>query len=258
VVSLTCEPRRAYHLDPATTLLASTFRRRGEPLYGYRDGRGELVARAGRLLDHDAGPSPSSAATTCSATARLCSDWCAGFVDPAHLVARLCDWITASVTFPSNMVDRSPPATTDEDLARIATPRARDDGGRGPAEPFHAVLIRLTISRRSCRPRGTCRIDLYRRLGAPTIKIKLAHGSIFVHSTLVLPPPSSAATSWSLTSRLPPYSSVPGGADRASGRPTVAPTTRRMPAAWPPASPSPGCSSASPPGSGNLPQTSRA
>ncbi|WP_437435752.1 hypothetical protein [Ketogulonicigenium vulgare] len=57
-------------------------------------------------------------------------------VDPA-----LADWIAAHVTFPSTMVDRIVPATTDADRAAIAARLGVEDAWPIVTEPFHQWVI---------------------------------------------------------------------------------------------------------------------
>src|SRR4029077_241108 len=51
------------------------------------------------------------------------------------------DWIAANVTFPSTMVDRITPATTEDDLARIADALGARDAGAVVTEPFTQWVI---------------------------------------------------------------------------------------------------------------------
>ena len=60
----------------------------------------------------------------------------------AHRVdAELGDWIEANVAFPSTMVDRITPATTDEDMRRIAAAIGMDDAWPVVTEPFSQWVV---------------------------------------------------------------------------------------------------------------------
>jgi fructuronate reductase len=60
----------------------------------------------------------------------------------AHRVdAELGDWIEANVAFPSTMVDRITPATTEEDMQRIATAIGMDDAWPVVTEPFSQWVV---------------------------------------------------------------------------------------------------------------------
>jgi len=55
--------------------------------------------------------------------------------------AELGDWIAANVAFPSTMVDRITPATTEEDKARIAAAIGMDDAWPVVTEPFSQWVV---------------------------------------------------------------------------------------------------------------------
>ncbi|WP_199716621.1 mannitol dehydrogenase family protein [Micromonospora musae] len=60
---------------------------------------------------------------------------------PDHEAGPVADWIAASVRFPSCMVDRIVPATTDDDRATVRTVLGLDDQGVVVAEPFRQWVI---------------------------------------------------------------------------------------------------------------------
>ncbi|MEV4813540.1 mannitol dehydrogenase family protein [Micromonospora avicenniae] len=60
---------------------------------------------------------------------------------PAADASPLADWIAASVRFPSSMVDRIVPATTDDDRADVRAVLGLDDRGVVVAEPFRQWVI---------------------------------------------------------------------------------------------------------------------
>lgn len=60
---------------------------------------------------------------------------------PAAESRPLAEWIAASVRFPSSMVDRIVPATTDDDRADVRTVLGLDDQGVVVAEPFRQWVI---------------------------------------------------------------------------------------------------------------------
>ena len=59
----------------------------------------------------------------------------------SHIDPDLADWIAAEVAFPSAMVDRIVPATTAEDIARIAALSGQTDVAPGVHEPFTQWII---------------------------------------------------------------------------------------------------------------------
>ncbi|MFE9957302.1 mannitol dehydrogenase family protein [Micromonospora sp. NPDC005299] len=60
---------------------------------------------------------------------------------PEAEAAGLADWIAASVRFPSSMVDRIVPATTDDDRAAVRAVLGLEDRGVVVAEPFRQWVI---------------------------------------------------------------------------------------------------------------------
>jgi fructuronate reductase len=74
---------------------------------------------------------PSNGATTCNVLTRMAS------LRDADFGA----WIAASVAFPSTMVDRIAPATTDEDRARVAARLGAEDAWPIVTEPFSQWVI---------------------------------------------------------------------------------------------------------------------
>ena len=76
--------------------------------------------------------------------AGLVGDFCAAL--PAGEGDRLADWIARRVTFPSSMVDRIVPATTDADRADAAALLGLTDEGLVVAEPFRQWVIQDTFA----------------------------------------------------------------------------------------------------------------
>ena len=76
--------------------------------------------------------------------AGLVGDFCAAL--PAGEGDRLADWIARRVTFPSSMVDRIVPATTDADRADAAALLGLTDEGLVVAEPFRQWVIEDTFA----------------------------------------------------------------------------------------------------------------
>jgi fructuronate reductase len=68
---------------------------------------------------------------------RLVSDFVGALPDGDALAA----WIASSVTFPSTMVDRITPATTDDDLADVESLLGLADRGAVVAEPFRQWVV---------------------------------------------------------------------------------------------------------------------
>ncbi len=76
----------------------------------------------------------------------LVADFCAHL--PTAEGGRLGDWIAANVTFPSSMVDRIVPATTDRDRADAAALTGLHDAGLVVAEPFRQWVIEDSFAAR--------------------------------------------------------------------------------------------------------------
>jgi fructuronate reductase len=91
------------------------------------------------------------------------------------------DWIAANVTFPSSMVDRITPATTEQDLARIAEALGARDEGAVVTEPFTQWVIQddFAAGRPAWEQAGAILTDDVRPY--EQIKLRLLNGS---HSTL--------------------------------------------------------------------------
>ncbi|HEY1569505.1 MAG TPA: mannitol dehydrogenase family protein, partial [Solirubrobacteraceae bacterium] len=103
------------------------------------------------------------------------------FVDRSPGCDGLGDWIAANVTFPSSMVDRITPATTEEDLARIADALGARDEAAVVTEPFTQWVIEddFAAGRPAWERAGvimTADVQPYEQ-----IKLRLLNGS---HSTL--------------------------------------------------------------------------
>ena len=144
VITLTVT-EKGYHHDPATNRLRLDSPDVAADLAdgGSRTVVGPARRRPGATARHvTAARSPCSAATTSPTTARCCAAWWptssltmpagrrAGRVDRGH-----------TCRFPSTMVDRITPATTEDDLARIAGALGARDDGAVVTEPFTQWVI---------------------------------------------------------------------------------------------------------------------
>ncbi|MFL5863500.1 MAG: mannitol dehydrogenase family protein [Solirubrobacteraceae bacterium] len=134
---------KGYHHDPATNRLRLDSPDVAADLAdgGSRTVVGQVVQGVARRRADDAGP-----------LTVLCCD---NLPDNGHVVSRLVfdfvahsaradglgDWIAANVRFPSTMVDRITPATTDADRARIAAALGARDDGAVVTEPFTQWVI---------------------------------------------------------------------------------------------------------------------
>jgi fructuronate reductase len=134
---------KGYHHDPATNRLRLDSPEVAADLAdgGSRTVVGQVVRGLARRRETDGGP-----------ITVLCCD---NLPDNGHVVrALVCDfvahsphadglaaWIEANVRFPSTMVDRITPSTTDDDRARIAAELGLRDDGAVVTEPFTQWVI---------------------------------------------------------------------------------------------------------------------
>jgi fructuronate reductase len=177
---------KGYRHDPATGRL-----RRGDPdvaadIAGAGAPRtvvGQLVRGLQARRAADAGPVTLLSCDNLPANGAvlrgLVADFCAAL--PAAECEPLAAWIAESVRFPSSMVDRIVPATTDADRAEAARLLGFDDRGVVVTEPFRQWVVEDDFA--AGRP-------AWERAGAvltsdvapyETMKLRLLNGS---HSTL--------------------------------------------------------------------------
>ncbi len=135
VVTLTVT-EKGYHHDPATNRLALDDPAVAADLAdgGSRTVVGQLAGGLARRRADDGGPVTVLCCDNLPDNGHVLRGLVADFVHRAPASDGLGDWIAANVTFPSTMVDRITPATTEDDLARIAArarrPRRRRRGHR--------------------------------------------------------------------------------------------------------------------------------
>ena len=182
VISLTVT-EKGYHHDPATNRLNLSDPAVAADLAdgGARTVIAQLAAGLARRRASDGGPISVLCCDNLPDNGRVLGGLVADFVHRSPGCDGLGDWIAANVTFPSSMVDRITPATTDEDLARIAGVLGARDEGAVVTEPFTQWVIEDDFA--AGRP-------AWERAGAimtgdvgpyEQIKLRLLNGS---HSTL--------------------------------------------------------------------------
>jgi fructuronate reductase len=182
VISLTVT-EKGYHHDPATNRLAVDSPDVAADLAdgGSRTVVAQLAHGLARRRGHDGGPVTVLCCDNLPDNGRVLRGLVADFVDRSPACDGLGDWIAANVTFPSTMVDRITPATTEEDLARIGDALGARDEGAVVTEPFTQWVIEDDFA--AGRP-------AWERAGAiitgdvapyEQIKLRLLNGS---HSTL--------------------------------------------------------------------------
>jgi len=144
VVTLTVT-EKGHHLDPATGGLAVTDADVAADAAGRppRTPVGQLVRGLQARMQAGAGPltvlSCDNLPANGTVLARLVDDLTGAL--PAAEGAPLRDWTAAHVAFPSSMVDRITPATTDADLAEVRTAWGFTDRGAVLAEPFRQWVV---------------------------------------------------------------------------------------------------------------------
>ena len=144
---------------------------------------GRLVRGLQRRQRADAGPitflSCDNLNHNGAVLARLVQDFCAAL--PSAEATPLAGWIAEQVSFPSSMVDRIVPATTDADRAEARAISGLDDLGLVVAEPFRQWVI----EDRFAGPRPAWELAGAQLTGDVTpyelMKLRLLNGS---HSTL--------------------------------------------------------------------------
>jgi fructuronate reductase len=142
LVSLTVT-EKGYHHDPATNRLAVDDPAVAADLAdgGSRTVVGQLAGGLARRRAQDGGPVTVLCCDNLPHSGHVLRGLVADFVHRAPASDGLGDWIAANVTFPSSMVDRITPATTEDDLRRIATAIGARDDGAVVTEPFTQWVI---------------------------------------------------------------------------------------------------------------------
>lgn len=142
VVTLTVT-EKAYRLDPATYRLCTD----DPDVRADAAGRtpvtvvGRLVAGLRRRWQADAGPLAVVSCDNLSENGALLRRAVADYCTLVPHGEELAGWIGESVTFPSTMVDRIVPATTDADRAAIGSMLGLRDEAAVTAEPFSQWVI---------------------------------------------------------------------------------------------------------------------
>jgi fructuronate reductase len=182
VVTLTVT-EKGYHHDPATNHLALDDPAVAADLAdgGSRTVVAQLALGLARRRAVDGGPVSVVCCDNLPDNGRVLRGLVADFVDRSPRCDGLGDWIAANVTFPSTMVDRITPATTEEDLARIGDALGARDEGAVVTEPFTQWVIEddFAAERPAWERAGaiiTADVAPYEQ-----IKLRLLNGS---HSTL--------------------------------------------------------------------------
>ena len=134
---------KGYHHDPATNRLRLDSPDVAADVAdgGSRTVVGQLVGGLAQRRATDGGPVTILCCDNLPDNGGVLSGLVADFVHRVPASDGLGDWIAANVTFPSTMVDRITPATTEEDLARIAAALGARDEGAVVTEPFTQWVI---------------------------------------------------------------------------------------------------------------------
>ena len=142
VVTLTVT-EKGYRRDPATNRLALDDLAVSADLAdgGARTVVAQLVRGLVRRRETDAGPVTVLCCDNLPDNGHVVQGLVTDFVSHAPQADGVGGWIAANVAFPSTMVDRITPATTDEDLARIGTALGARDAGAVVTEPFTQWVI---------------------------------------------------------------------------------------------------------------------
>ena len=142
VITLTVT-EKGYHHDPATHRLRLDSPDVAADLAdgGSRTVVGQLAGGLARRRATDGGPVTVLCCDNLPENGHVLRGLVADFVHRAPASDGLGDWIAANVTFPSTMVDRITPATTEGDLARIAAALGARDEGAVVTEPFTQWVI---------------------------------------------------------------------------------------------------------------------
>jgi fructuronate reductase len=102
---------------------------------------GQLAGGLARRRDTDGGPVTVLCCDNLPDNGQVLRGLVADFVHHMPASDGLGDWIAANVTFPSTMVDRITPATTEEDRTRIAAALGARDEGAVVTEPFTQWVV---------------------------------------------------------------------------------------------------------------------
>ena len=139
---------KGYHHDPATNRLALDDPAVAADLAdgGSRTVVGQLAGGLARRRAQDGGPVTVLCCDNLPDNGQVLRGLVADFVDRAPASDGLGDWIAAHVTFPSSMVDRITPATTEDDRAGIAAALGVRDEGAVVTEPFTQWVIEDTFA----------------------------------------------------------------------------------------------------------------
>jgi len=142
VVTLTVT-EKGYHHDPATSRLALNDPAVAADLAdgGIRTVVAQLARGLAQRRRDDAGPVTVLCCDNLPDNGEVLRGLVADFVHRATASDGLGDWVAANVTFPSTMVDRITPATTEADLAGIAAVLGVRDEGAVVTEPFTQWVI---------------------------------------------------------------------------------------------------------------------
>jgi fructuronate reductase len=182
VISLTVT-EKGYHRDPATDRLDLASPDVAADLSdgGTRTAVAQLARGLERRRARDGGPVTVLCCDNLPDNGHVVRGLVAAFVDRSPGCDGLGDWIAANVTFPSSMVDRITPATTEQDLARIAEALGARDEGAVVTEPFTQWVIQddFAAERPAWEQAGAILTDDVRPY--EQIKLRLLNGS---HSTL--------------------------------------------------------------------------
>jgi fructuronate reductase len=144
IVTLTVT-EKGYHHDPATNRLRLDSPEVAADLAdgGSRTVAGQIVGGLKRRREIDGGPMTVLCCDNLPDNGRVVRELVSDFVAHSNHAAGdgLAAWIDANVRFPSTMVDRITPATTDEDRARIGGALGARDDGAVVTEPFTQWVI---------------------------------------------------------------------------------------------------------------------
>ncbi|CCQ13713.1 Mannitol dehydrogenase domain protein [Rhodococcus sp. AW25M09] len=141
IVTLTVT-EKGYRLDPASGRLRLDDPEIVADLSGRppRTVAGQLVAGLARRMAGDA-PLTVLCCDNLPSNGRILSELVHAFVDACGRDDGLAEWITRRVTFPSSMVDRIVPATTDDDRAENERRTGLRDDALVVCEPFRQWVI---------------------------------------------------------------------------------------------------------------------
>lgn len=141
IVSLTIT-EKGYSHDPASGRINRDhpdIRHDLHNLASPRSAIGYLAAGLKQRMDRGAGPITLMSCDNLPQNGAVLRSVLSDFV--ATALPDATGWLSANVSFPATMVDRIVPATTDEDVARLAGRIGMDDPGTVKAEPFSQWVI---------------------------------------------------------------------------------------------------------------------